>query len=374
MLKLLNSRHSILLSILFFYLFPLFVLNGYALAIIGPEKGWKLFSFGLFLAFCGSFFLSWAFRFNRPLEKKQPEPPQIITINNETEILELRDIIQSKNEELLRQQSNFERDFEQQRLEMEHQYRTLQDLAEQKITQLISTQQVIQDQQNAIDKKHQLINQLETKVSDLNYEIKTLIQVTEYPETSKIAEPSQSVIDEEMELDSPIDILPQVEKMIHTAEEATTQLKRCINIAQKITRPSYYGDPNSRFLSLDNHALDLRHLFDNLRSEHNSTILFFSQKENRLLFINNQIKHILGWSPEKMIQNFEDITQPSLQEWRKGITQLNSTNEARINLLLKSKMGQEINVQAILGIVPTGLFRNHVMGVLYQSSATSSFK
>ena len=372
MSKLLNSRHSIVLVILLFYFLPLFFLSSYALALIGPDRGWKLFSSGLLLASCGTLCLhcilkQWD-RKSTPMPIPS-EPPQIITIDNQAEIEELESALQAKSEELEQLHQDHYRELEQQRMELEYQWKSRQEALEQKTSQLNSIQQTLQDQQSIIDKKHQLISQLETKVSDLNYEIKTLIQLTEYDEASNVEE-NPMILSENPQKYS-IDIVPQVENLIHTAEEATTQLKRCINIAQKITRPSHYADPNSRYLSLDNQALDLRHLFDNLRSEHNSAVLFFSQKENKLLFINNQIKSILGWNPEKMIQDFEEITQPSLNEWRKGISQLGSVNETQISLLLKSKTGSDVVVQGMLGIVPTGLFRNHVMGVLYQSQPQS---
>lgn len=376
MSKLLNSRHSIVLAILFFYFLPVFFLSSYSLALIGPDRGWKLFSLGLLLASCATLCLHLILKqWSADIKSAQmiipePQPPQIITIDNQAEIEELKSSLQSKCDELEQLHQDHYKELEQQRMELEYQWKSRQEALEQKTAQLNSIQQTLHDQQNILDKKHQLIGQLETKVSDLNYEIKTLIQLTEYNEVTQTEE--NPLILSENSQDYSTEIVPQVENLIHTAEEATAQLKRCINIAQKITRPSHYADPNSRYLSLDNQALDLRHLFDNLRSEHNSAVLFFSQKENKLLFINNQIKSILGWNPEKMIQDFEEITQPSLEEWRKGITQLGSANETRVNLLLKSKTGSEVVVQGMLGIVPTGLFRNHVMGVLYQPQPSPS--
>lgn len=372
MTSLLNSRHSILLSILFFYFLPLFFISSYALAFIGPDRGWKVFSFGLFITFCGSSCLNWILhRWESSIQPPPPppaEPPQIIKIDNQAEINELKEVIRQKSEEFEKAQLDHQRELNQQRTELEYNWKTLQETLDQKTTQLAALQQTLQDQQQTIDKKHHLISQLETKVSDLNYEIKTLIQLTEYPDLPAIEETPPAVL-QETPFEYTMDVAPQSENLIHTQEEAAQQLKRCIDIAQKMARPSHYADPNARLMSLDNHALDLRHLFDNLRSEHNSAVLFFSQKENKLLFINNQIKNLLGWSPEKMIQSFEDIAQPSLEEWKRGITQLGSTNEARVSLLLKSKTGPDVMVQGMLGVIPTGLFRSHIIGVLYQPQA-----
>jgi hypothetical protein len=123
----------------------------------------------------------------------------------------------------------------------------------------------------------------------------------------------------------------------------------------------------SRFrdLPINNYTLDLRRLFDSLRSENAGVVFVYSQKENKLLFTNNVVKNVLGWSPEKFTQDFQEIVQDGLQEWKNAVSQLLIKGETNTRLVIKTKSGQDMMFQCQLGIIPTGIFRNHVIGVLY---------
>ena len=101
--------------------------------------------------------------------------------------------------------------------------------------------------------------------------------------------------------------------------------------------------------------------------ENGSAIVFYSRKDNKVLFINNQSRNLLGWSPDKFVQSFNDIVDPSREAWKQGITSLAIKNDVQVSLKMKSKTGPQVEVQALLGIIPTGIFRHHILGVLYQS-------
>ena len=160
------------------------------------------------------------------------------------------------------------------------------------------------------------------------------------------------------------------EKQVRNQAQAAIQLKRCIDIAQKITGASHYNNSNSRFkdLSIDNYTLDLRRLFETLRMENASTVFFYSQKESKVLFVNNQSRNLLGWSPDKFVQSFYDIIEPSKEIWKQGITSLAIKNDVQVSLKMKSKAGSSTDVQVHLGIIPTGLFKHHILGIMYASS------
>src|SRR5690606_434777 len=117
---------------------------------------------------------------------------------------------------------------------------------------LVDSQKTITEQRECIDKKLQQIAQLEIKVSDLTYEIKTLIQLAEIENQSmpiysslpleqagSIYPPLSDIFEEE------ISCLP--EKKVRNSMQANIQLKRCIDIAQKITGASHYYNTSSRF-------------------------------------------------------------------------------------------------------------------------------
>lgn len=263
-------------------------------------------------------------------------------------------------------------------------------------------QQTIMEKQSVIEQQQQRILILESKEYDLTYEIKTLLQLVniESPTVPPIYESSidstphmlhepstpydsksedgfevphhppyayQDSSEDLMDLPLNRSILQESKTGIHTSEIAKNQLKRCLDIAAKMTGAHHLGN-NARYgdLPVDNYALDLRRLFDNLRVENSCIVLFYSQKENKLLFVNNQAKNILGWSPEKFVQDFPILIQKGMEEWKAGIAQLLSQPETQILLPIKTKMGTELPLHCNLGIINTGMFRQHIMGVLYE--------
>ena len=278
--------------------------------------------------------------------------------------------LQESNDHLQKQIEDMIRDLSLQKS-------TAHDQIQQKEVLLGEYQHTITEQRAVIEKKQQLIAQLESKVQDLNYEIKTLLQVSQ-TEPMHLNSPLPPVAPQGMLLQETLSAyqaeqsqpaeedFPALNNMVHHPDDAAILLKRCVDIAQKITGAGYAGGA-SRFLDMprDNYALDLRRLFDSLRLENSSTVIIYSQKENKLLFVNNQAKNLLGWSPDKFVQNFQDIVKDGFEDWKNGITELSAKPESHARLLMRTKAGQDILVHCQMATIPTGIFRNHVVGVLY---------
>jgi hypothetical protein len=159
---------------------------------------------------------------------------------------------------------------------------------------------------------------------------------------------------------------PHLEKQIRTDEEASQQLKRCLDIAQKFTVSNRFNSQINTFLDSpsDSFALDLRRLCDSLRSEKNSTVMLYSPKENKLLFVNNQVRALTGWSPEKFVQSFQTILYDD-STWKQGISSLSMRSEAQVKLSFKAKTGQDVTANAHLGMIPTGIFKHHTIAIVY---------
>ena len=408
MQNLYKSRYTLLLVIIVLYLLPILLLSSYGKLYMPPQKGWNLLAFGLFSSVLGTLGLFWMLcklaqeeNYNEELPTEASEEA-LKPVNNSVEadtfqtkaLEELQSHYSAIHEQSLRTQAELENKNEElQRLQ--HDYQSLQqqlevtneeyngdkqsfqnELEKQKKI-LADSQKTISEQREGIDKKLQQIAQLETKVSDLTYEIKTLIQLAEIENQSMPiykSHPIENSIqgnspDIEMNDDGHVPCL--FEKQIRTETQAAIQLKRCIDIAQKITGANHYNNGNSRFkdLAVDNYTLDLRRLFDSLRMENASVIVFYSQKENKVLFVNNQSKHLLGWSPDKFVQSFNEIIDSSKDAWKQGISSLAIKNDAHVSLKMKSKAGPQEAVNALLGIIPTGIFRHHVLGVFYQNES-----
>jgi hypothetical protein len=259
----------------------------------------------------------------------------------------------------------------------------------QKSLQAANLQETIDAHQINMEQKQLQIRELETKIRDLNYEIKTLLYLHEsQPNTAKnifqttpeplASHPSRASAECAVDFTGddpthPVSIENEGgvgKNQIKTSGEASALLRRCISLAQKLSGTNYYGNESSRYweISTPHYTIDQRRLFDSLRNETGAVTLVYSPRDNRVLFVNNQCKDILGWSPEKFVQSFSSIIQEGLAEWKKSLSLLSaSTPEAQARLLMKSKCGQEIMMNCHLGSIPSGVFRNYIIGVLYVS-------
>ena len=411
-----KSRYALIATIILLYLLPIVLLSSYGRLYMPAQKGWNLLSFGIFCSSFGSLLLFWLFyRWEQGIhdsiadEEEEPEitlkqtplPEPVVIVDeslkkafdeleksyteNLMQTSSLQNELQIKNDELQKLQHEchqLHQQVENFGVEKDDYQKSIQYELEKQKKLLTDSQKTIAEQREGIDKKLQQIAHLESKVSDLTYEIKTLIQLAEIenqsmaPLTMHPGMPPLDIASNHLtnfDLDDDIPCLP--EKKVKNAVQGSIQLKRCIDIAQKITGASHYNNSNSRFkdLTVDNYTLDLRRLFESLRMENACAIVFYSQKENKILFVNNQSRALFGWSPDKFVQSFNDIIELGKDTWKHGISSLSIKNEAHVNLKIKSKSGQLVETQALLGIIPTGIFRHHIIGVLYIPSNETSF-
>ena len=150
-------------------------------------------------------------------------------------------------------------------------------------------------------------------------------------------------------------------------------LQKCVDIAEQLGGDSHLAVEGSRLLNLppESYAIDLRRLFDSLRSEHSSIVLVYSAAEHRLLFVNNKIRGLLGWSPEKFVKEFAHILQKGSGDWKSAVAVLQKIRKYEVNkgqqirLLMKAKSGEDLLVRCYLGLVREGIFGNLIVGVLY---------
>lgn len=396
-----QSRHTILWVVILCYFLPFMGLSAYAAMAIPTPKNWNLLSAGLLVAAMGTLILFWlmsrweALWQSKKFQKQDPINPLPIPSTSEPETLSLIDIekkitfdrvlkeSQEANTKLMSDIETLLNELQRLELEKEHNQKQTQNILadfdsykqsalqqmEQHKAFINELQGSLAEQKNIVEKKQQQIGHLETKVSDLTYEIKTLLQIAErhsesLPKDTEIFPYPPNFQTNSYDKDS---FEAQSDKQVLSSEEASQQLKRCLDIAQKITGSNRFNSQLCSFLDspADSFTLDLRRLCDSLRNENNSTILLYSPKENQPLFANNQIKVLTGWSPEKFIQNFEEILESGINEWKHGISSLATKNETTLKLSLKTKFGQDVIVHGHLGLIPTGIFRHHAIAILY---------
>jgi flagellar biosynthesis chaperone FliJ len=387
------SRYSVLTAILFCYLLPLAGISGYFLTEGTLGAAWRGWSAALLIAACGSvllFFLltSWEARLRfyllraeglsqYPLETPLSVIERINTPSKEdAEVREANAQLHAQVEGMRAEIDRLIQEktlLEEQKVQCQQELEACRNGAHEELKQqqqfIRSLQQNIAEQKSALEKKQQQIGQLEGKVNDLTYEIKTLLQIAE-SHARPAAEPERpaafaSPLQEKQSDEEEGAAAMQNEKQICTAEEASLQLRRCLDIAQKITGSNRFSQM-SAFLDspADSFSIDLRRLCDSLRSETSCAILFYSPKENQLLFANHQIRVLTGWSPEKFVQHFPRLLADEIA-WKNGVAALALRNEVQLKLSLKTRAGHEVELNAHLGMIPTGIFKYHTLAVLY---------
>jgi predicted nucleic acid-binding Zn-ribbon protein len=374
------------LVIFLLYFLPVFVFSVYSLELLPNQVRWVSLAAGLAIsAFGTTIFFFYGSRWQRELLSRS-EPVAEQQPNDEIpESLESQQQIRGYVEEIESKQAVYLTELEQKEAELLKVYDEKRELSTQlhevrhqlecylqQQQESLSTKEkseseylkTITDQREVIEKQEQHIMKVEDQVRDLTYEVKALRQQNENHRENH-ADGDDAVYEPEQRLPNP---LHQPKPAVPPVIEANLQLKRCIDIAQKITVSSPFGGELSRFrdLPVNSFSLDLRRLFDSLRSENSNTIILYSQKEEKLLFANNQTKNLLDWSPEKFVQDFKELIVEGADEWSSAINQLSSKSEVQIHLTMKSRSGQDLPIQCHLGAIPTGMFKNHLIGVLYQ--------
>lgn len=362
------------------YLLPVITISAYNMEMISTYERWIVFAIGLFFGAIGSCILflcirrwesSWQQRVELlagqmgssinlppPLSPSETIPPPqlspIIPLSSSS--IEIDELKENQIRQLQLDQEALRQRYDQTFLEFDEIAESLREQLKKKEGLINNFKETSLNQKEIINRMQDQIGFLEAKERDLNYEIKTLLQLSELEKPI----PIPIAIDDVQRRREP-------ELPVRTPERASLVLARCIELAQKFSGASCLTAPSSRFrdLVIDYDSLDLRRLFEQLSGEESCLVLFYSTKDNQPLFINSPVKELLGWAPEKFIACFPEITQECSNEWKTALTQLNREGISRSCLPLKTKSGPGRLFYCQLGVITTGLFRNHAIGVLY---------
>lgn len=240
-------------------------------------------------------------------------------------------------------------------------------------------QQTLAEQRAGVEKKQQQLTLLENKVGELRYEIRTLLQLAEVQapamsrEASSGYRPRDGVTIAYRSADS-IGAAGQEHSCCqngshshsHGGDEVSHQLRRCIEIAEKMTGVPHFSHGNKRLadLPINPFSLDLRRLCDALSSESGTAVLLYSPREKQLLFAHPLVKQVSGWSPDKFTQHFDEIIGPSSEEWHRALSHLSYRHETPTTLRLQGKGNEIVDCECVMALVPSGVFRNYAMAVL----------
>jgi PAS domain-containing protein len=219
----------------------------------------------------------------------------------------------------------------------------------QKQTELEDLTKSVQDQRQLIAKKQLRIAKLEAKVRDLNYEVKTLLQLDDL-----------RTDEEPPPVATPLPAEPLYEERATTPTQASLQLHRLITGAQRL---SGMANLTNRY---ETSALDLRRLFDHLQDDAN-IILVYSKRDGQLLFANNQVRTQLGWTPERFTKEFFLLLQHGIGEFHRAITTLDHQPTTHITLVLKQRDSLDFMGEAVLSKMSSGPFAGLIIMLVFQS-------
>lgn len=391
----LKHNHGLISIVFAGYSLPLIFLSIFAVWAVDWHSPWSILPLGLIISSAGTCILYLQFLRHRhvtvevvenivqPIDDERLGSAERKAAEAELESAQLRSLV----ENLRKRVEDLEEERESLRVNVESAQRehamykhdtTL--LMEQNRVLINEYQLTIQEQREMLEKKQQHILQLDTKVHDLSYEIKALVQVEAYEgllvssggggSSKVIQHPGMSQSERPYQPHAHAPPLEEVvlSKKIHGADDAHRLLQRCIDTAQKITGASYYNNSSSarlRELPSDHFAFDLRRLCENLKSETGGMIFLYSMKENKPLFVNDYVKEYTGWMEDKFLINFQDVISPSKHIWEEYLHQMGFKNHCPITFTLKCKNGSLADFKGEIGLVPTGVFRNTVIVVLY---------
>ena len=378
------TRFKTLFTLLACYTLPILGLCIFASGKIASSQGLFVLGAGILMTIAGSIYLH--FFLERPVEhplfavespvETESEEPFELPQNDHTECIKALQDCEQQLTIALENQRITEENFQQKQHDIDNakqetdlliaEFDHYKEMVSQRLAAaegiLREHQQTIKEQRETIEEKQQQILQLEGKTRDLNYEIKALLESSDNSSHSTIVRFPHEYHPVTSEVGNYVS-----EKPISTPEEASKQLRRCLDIAQKITGASYYNGRSSRLrdIPIFNNALDMRSLFDSLRSENFAPIIVYSQKENKLLFVNNMIKNVLGWNTDKFEQNFHQLFVDGGEAWKQALSSLSFKNETQTTVTMEAKSGEGVSLKCQLGLIPTGSFRHHVIGILY---------
>lgn len=228
----------------------------------------------------------------------------------------------------------------------------------------------IHEQRGIIEKKQAELNLLQTKVKDLSYEVKALLQLDELPQNASWEKKSHlNTIIPETEFDH-YDINNLYESLGDSEQQVSHfdafnlidkylyQIKN-LRTGSYLNKPAFSGQGDEKFS-----LLDLRKLQDVLQGEDQFVLFLFSLKNRKVLFTNNKVKTYLSLSPEAFSSSFFNLVQKGNRDFEQAITRIPETGKESLKMILKSQNQEDMLFNCYLEKVNEGCFDSLVLGML----------
>ncbi|AGW38425.1 hypothetical protein CPE1_0958 [Chlamydia pecorum PV3056/3] len=201
------------------------------------------------------------------------------------------------------------------------------------------------EQHSILNKRQAYIAKLESKVQDLMYEIRNLLQLES--DTSDAHVPGTPCIAK----DVPSQISYELKKIVFKAEN--------IEAASSLTASRYMNNE----VGIRNYSLECRELFDGLREESLGMVFIYAPQSRRAVFANSLFKTWTGYSVEDFFKN-DGIVVSDIKQWESDL-QSRVTQERRGKLIIKTKTQGSLPFYYCLTSLSKGPLYRHVLGILY---------
>ena len=368
-------RYRFFLALLFFYLVPLIAIILFSLNKPSLETTWMMLCLGFASMAFGSVLLfimitQWETETLKAVQSQQDELDNLIQVHNKKSetsldqplVLELQEQLKCLESELALKSQAFqemsektmglESQLENFALEQQDRKREYEGQLSHLMNRIKEFEQINQLQRDDLEKKQQELHTLENKIKDLNYEIKTLLHLTE-DNSSKEMESNKENTNQSNEINFKVE----------SWEQANHLLQDCYQIAQTLIPQNHY--PRYQEFGFDTLAIDLRRLFDHLKKRREATIIVYSLTDRKIIFANSESKNLLGISSDKFILNFDELIKPHGQEWQNMLGKLSKEGQVKGQMHFTDHYGHVTSVQALFGTIPSEFFRNQAIGILF---------
>ncbi len=295
----------------------------------------------------------------------------------EHQISLMQSSVAKSKEEVGQLQFDMDKKLEQMRLaylefeDLRQEYRCLEEEAKQsqlegqkklehKESLITEYQKTIAEQRMIIEKKHRYITNLEVKVRDQVFEIRSLLQLE--------APIKHGPLDERLGV-SEHERYASMSHTPRTPYDFSIQLHRYIEKAEHLTgvdHLGYVGGKSPRFLdpSLEGYAVDRRRLFDSFKDETGGVVFIYSLTEKKFLFVSPGVKGLTGWSQEKFMKEFPRLVVRGYLEWGEALGKIKAMKEFSLKLSIINRANQPQAVDCYMGLIGKGPFAHHVIGIL----------
>jgi hypothetical protein len=284
----------------------------------------------------------------------------------ESSLQEQRSLLEKSQKEESSWENKFEQLKEAKKESEKHLYKEL----EHHEGRLVATEGELEIKDKQLQQREMELNIFQGRVEDLNYEIRTLLELKEHASSEKESKPKSSshyLLGSLENSESQEYALMDSNWDDATNFDAQVVLNQCVDIAQTLKGSAFLhqNKVDHEVLDSEDSLIDMRRLFECYRRYNHCGVIFFSPSQDKLLFANQQVKSILGWTPDRFSSHFYGLIETSLIDWKRSLKELVTSKQNQgIKMFIKEKHGSEVLTQCYLALIPSGVFANHVVGVL----------